>query len=282
MVIRSQGQFILHDKPLGTVERFSIVAITVPEFFRGETEAVISLFGEGLRLLHLRKPGCSEKDMRVFLETIPACYRDRIVLHDCFGLAGEFGLGGVHLNGRNPLPPDAVLRLSCSCHSLQELAGRKSETVLLSSDTRTSNDMTTCDDITTCNDVTTCNNIRTCDDGCIRTARPRFSYMFLSPIFDSISKEGYRSAFPMEVIRSAAEDGLIDRRVFALGGVCASNIAETQAAGFGGAAVLGAMWKGCDTDPNAAVRNYRELLAALDQTSLDQAGLYHAGLDQER
>lgn len=67
-------------------------------------------------------------------------------------------------------------------------------------------------------------------------------YVFLSPIFNSISKDGYKSAFTPEKIRDAAEKGIIDKKVMALGGVDEKNILRIKDFGFGGAAVLGGLW----------------------------------------
>ena len=68
-------------------------------------------------------------------------------------------------------------------------------------------------------------------------------YLFLSPIYDSISKEGYGAAFSRIELKRAAEEGIIDSQVFALGGVSLEHIPEIRSLGFGGAAVLGALWQ---------------------------------------
>ena len=68
-------------------------------------------------------------------------------------------------------------------------------------------------------------------------------YVFLSPIFDSISKQGYRSAFSEEEIRDAAKSGIIDERVIALGGISFSKLQLVSDYGFGGAAMLGEVWR---------------------------------------
>ena len=70
-----------------------------------------------------------------------------------------------------------------------------------------------------------------------------YAYMSLSPIFDSISKQGYRSAFTREQIAEARRQGLIDQRVMALGGVTFNRINEITEMGFGGAMILGDAWK---------------------------------------
>ncbi len=70
-----------------------------------------------------------------------------------------------------------------------------------------------------------------------------FAYMSLSPIFDSISKQGYRAAFTTAELREAHEQGIIDERVMALGGVTFDKLSEIQQMGFGGAMILGDAWK---------------------------------------
>lgn len=75
--------------------------------------------------------------------------------------------------------------------------------------------------------------------------KPRCTYVTLSPIFNSISKQGYAAAFTPEQLMQAKADGIIDHRVIALGGICADNVAEALQYGFGGVMVLGDAW----TDP---------------------------------
>ncbi|PSC68769.1 thiamine phosphate synthase isoform B [Micractinium conductrix] len=68
--------------------------------------------------------------------------------------------------------------------------------------------------------------------------RGDLDYGFLSPIYDSLSKEGYRGAF---ADRDALADGLAGSRhpVLALGGVTPEHFAELAEWGFAGAALLG-------------------------------------------
>lgn len=73
--------------------------------------------------------------------------------------------------------------------------------------------------------------------------KDRCNYLSLSPIYDSISKQGYMSAFSHEMIRKAAAEGIIDRKVLALGGVTFNKIEEVRDLGFGGAMILGDAWK---------------------------------------
>ena len=79
----------------------------------------------------------------------------------------------------------------------------------------------------------------------------------MSPIFDSISKQNYLSTYSAEEIRQASKDGIIDKKVIALGGIDAGNIPLIKDYGFGGAAILGDLWNRFDTRIN---RDYKELI----------------------
>ena len=68
------------------------------------------------------------------------------------------------------------------------------------------------------------------------------AYAFLSPVFDSISKKGYKAAFDPEEIRGKLSLSLPRPRVVALGGIGPGNIGSARRMGFDGAAVLGALW----------------------------------------
>ena len=77
----------------------------------------------------------------------------------------------------------------------------------------------------------------------VRMWKERCDYVSLSPVFDSVSKQGYRSAFTEEDIRRAVDDGVIDDKVYALGGVTFARLAAVEAMGFGGAMILGDAWR---------------------------------------
>ena len=183
-----------------------IIVITKPEMFPGEADMVNTLFANGMQRLHLRKPGASEEEMAEWIGRIDLPFRQRIIVHDHHRLLRTMGLGGIHLNARNPEAPAwfsaerqkrRSVTLSRSCHSLEEIAQWKG----------------------------------VCD------------YLFLSPIYDSISKGGYTSAFTRETLLQAYHDGLFSKPVYALGGVSAYNIRSIYNYGFAGAAVIGSLWQ---------------------------------------
>ena len=174
------------------------IVIASPGFLQGEADFIDRLFNHGLDRLHLRKPGADIGERRRLLDGISREWLPRIVVHDNFGLCREYGLGGVHLNGRNPMaPPNHEGSVSRSCHSLEEISRYKGE----------------------------------CD------------YLTLSPIFNSISKQGYMAAFGPGQLAAARDSGLIDSRVIALGGVPLENIPRVKELGFGGVAILGDVWQ---------------------------------------
>lgn len=190
-----------------------LAVITDPEFRPDEAEVIPRLLSGGIERVHLRKPGAAEADLRRLVESLPAALYPRLTLHDCLPLAVEYGLGGVHLNGRNPEPPkDFRGMVSRSCHSLDEVAACRTE-----------------------------------------------DYLFLSPVFDSISKSGYRAAFPEATLRDAAARGLLGARVWALGGVRPDLLPRVRACGFGGAALLGCIWR------NTSERELRRTLEELEK-----------------
>jgi len=77
----------------------------------------------------------------------------------------------------------------------------------------------------------------------ISTSRP-FEYGFLSPVFDSISKPGYRSRFDLDKLGQFMAGR--NERIIALGGIDEDNIQLLWGKGFSGIALLGAIWQSHD------------------------------------
>lgn len=174
------------------------ITITSPEFLSGEAIFIDKLFSQGLDLLHIRKPDAPLEAYKRFLLQIPKHWYSRIVLHEHFALAEEFGLHGIHLNRRCSQVPDSFCgSISCSCHTIEEVITQKDSK----------------------------------------------DYVFLSPIFDSISKVGYHAAFSPTSLKQAAVENVIDEKVIALGGITAKNIPLVKEWHFGGVAFLGDIWK---------------------------------------
>ena len=93
-------------------------------------------------------------------------------------------------------------------------------------------------------------------------------YVLLSPVFDSISKKDYHANYTPEELRKAHKAGIIDKKVIALGGIDADNIRQVKDYGFGGAAILGAIWDKFDTridsDFDKIIQHFKKLKRLAD------------------
>ena len=76
----------------------------------------------------------------------------------------------------------------------------------------------------------------------IKRYKNEYDYLFLSPIFDSISKVGYKSAFSKEELLKASTSGLIDNKIIALGGITLDMLPYFQELNFGGIAMIGGIY----------------------------------------
>ena len=88
-----------------------------------------------------------------------------------------------------------------------------------------------------------------------------YDYVFLSPVFDSISKVGYKRGFTVHQLIEARKRMIINDKVIALGGITTENIPIARRCGFGGVAVLGTLWgrsAGCGDGINARITNPHE------------------------
>lgn len=248
------------------------IAITKPDFFEGEADKIVSLLGllsthqkaaiptdemgrnavyerkdmvedfpmkpfvskssEALAdktvgkfdRIHIRKPDASREEIAALLSAIPSELHPRLVLHDHFELIEDFPrIGGFHLNRRNPsvsflLKDDKFVEIfkgEDRTASSGESLGIKGKTLSRS-----------------------CHSL---DE--VAKYKQECDYVFLSPIFDSISKVGYSSAFTSDILQQANKDGIIDGKVYALGGISIDKIGLLQEWGFGGYAMLGAAWR---------------------------------------
>lgn len=81
----------------------------------------------------------------------------------------------------------------------------------------------------------------------LKNHKGKYEYAFLAPIFDSISKQGYKSKFSDRLYNFLQFDaGLISaikgKNIIALGGIDEDKISLVRKTGFVGVAVLGAVW----------------------------------------
>lgn len=174
-----------------------------------EAEIVTKLLESGeYDYFHLRHPDSEKNTFTDLLERIPVSLHRKLKLHSHFDLLSRYSLGGCHLNSRTPEKPSVRSRLSKSCHSIKEIEALVREEK---------------------------ENINC------------YEYITLSPIFDSISKEGYKSAINIKDIELITDFFHPDIAVYlppiiALGGVTPEKYGILKEKGFGGAAILGYIW----------------------------------------
>jgi thiamine-phosphate pyrophosphorylase len=189
---------------------FRLVLLTSPTSLPNEPRLLTELLAQGVERLHLRKPSWSASQLEALIQELPAHYCSRLVLHAYPHLVRQYQLGGLHLTG-------------------SQRAATKRRPALLPGQTLSTSYHSLAE---------------------ISQHRWHYDYVFLSPIFDSISKEGYGSNFDLAEVATflqklAARPGYCPQ-VLALGGVEAQNINLVQEAGFAGAAVLGTIWQSAD------------------------------------
>ena len=76
----------------------------------------------------------------------------------------------------------------------------------------------------------------------LREAKKNSKYVFLKSLFNSHSNPADRQSFTKKELEEASRQGLIDRHVYALGGVSLDNISQIADWGFGGVVVCGDLW----------------------------------------
>lgn len=169
------------------------------------------LHTEAIDYFHIRRPDACKEEIELIIKSIDNSFYPRLKLHSHFELCEKYNLGGIHLNKRNPTPLPNFdynkYQISNSFHSIQEIRSL---------------------------------NCKPCHIGYVN-----YAYVTLSPIYDSISKKGYLSAFDTEDVNFAKEiNAQVDNgtSVIALGGVTPQVFSELKDLGFGGAALLGYIW----------------------------------------
>lgn len=190
-----------------------LVIITPPDDVAHEPRVVSQILQESSATLHLRKPGRGPEELAGYLRHIPSGLHHRIMVHDHPHLMETYHLKGIHFTERQRLK-----RLHAIRQPRQAWPG-----CTISSAFHRIPDIPEPDGL--------------------------LDYIFLSPIFDSISKQGYTAAFDHEDLKCfLATTG---HTVFALGGVDERRIAVAATLGFSGAALLGAVWASISPEKTA-------------------------------
>ncbi len=84
---------------------------------------------------------------------------------------------------------------------------------------------------------------RTCNKlDLLKETKKHSDYVFLKYIFDSQTEPDCKASFTMADLQEAADRGLIDKHVYALGGMNINNISIAKELGFGGIVFSGDLW----------------------------------------
>lgn len=92
----------------------------------------------------------------------------------------------------------------------------------------------------------------------LKNHKGKYEYAFLSPIFNSISKQGYKSNFDLNEVKEKIKE----ENIIALGGIDEDKIEACRELGFAGVAVLGSVWK--NSDPVGKFKSLKALCQKKD------------------
>lgn len=184
-----------------------LIVISSPDKFDSELKLIPKFFDCGLEVFHLRKPKFSYRRMNKYLGSFPKEYLGKVIIHSHHRLALKYKLKGIHITEKQKR------KKISSWLKLKILKFLRPQLVVTTSFHSVSD---------------------------LLRDNKNYQYVFLSPIFDSISKKGYRSSFNEGVLKKALAETPYE--VIALGGVKAENIYKAKELGFKGAAVLGSIW----------------------------------------
>jgi len=191
-----------------------LIVLTAPEGYKEEALVLRQLLDSGLETLHVRKPSFSKEQMEGYIKLIPPQFYNRIVLHSHHHLIERYNFKGIHLTG------DFIR--SVDDHSLKELIQ-----VLKKRRMTVSRPMHTLEELV--------------------QNKLNYDYVFLSPLFNSISKANYPSTLSLASIELVMENYLSSVKVIGLGGIDEQSIPSAMKTGIHGVALLGAIWNANET-----------------------------------
>lgn len=76
----------------------------------------------------------------------------------------------------------------------------------------------------------------------LKATKKKADYVMLKYIFDSQTEVGQKASFTLDELKEASRRGLIDRHVYALGGMNMDTIKLAKDLGFGGIVISGDLW----------------------------------------
>lgn len=186
-----------------------LIVISSSSEIENEAQIITSLFEAGLDHFHLRKHKLSTKKTRELLRAIPAHFHNRIILHSHHNLARTFNLKGIHLTKSH-------LKKKYKTWFSIKLIQLKNPGIVI---------------------TTSFSNIGQLFE---KEHRYEYSYVFLSPIFDSLNSK-FQGGFTEHSLKSAISKTQF--KVVARGGVDVNAIEKSNEIGFDGLAFYSSIWK---------------------------------------
>ena len=96
----------------------------------------------------------------------------------------------------------------------------------------------------------------------LKEVKKHADYVLLKYIFDSQTEPDQKATFTMDQLQEASRRGLIDRHVYALGGMNLDNIRMAKDLGFGGVVICGDLWNRFDI---LGGLDYKELISHFEK-----------------
>ncbi len=206
-----------------------LIVFSSPDRSIAEAKEVTQMFDEGLECFHIRKTNFSRDELISYLNAIPSKYHSKIVIHSQHALKKAFKLGGLHIN--------RTQRKKKFKSKLKFWLFKKMNSRLYF--TRTHSKLSSLT-----------------DDKYV------YKYVFLIPIYDSISKISHAGNFGNRSIQKYVK--LSKSPVVALGGVDVTKFQECKDLGFDGVAVLGYIWNNENRSPIEAFRKAKDSIKNLE------------------
>ncbi|MGN0233354.1 MAG: thiamine phosphate synthase, partial [Bacteroidaceae bacterium] len=104
---------------------------------------------------------------------------------------------------------------------------------------------------------------RTCTDiQMLKEMKKKSNCVFLKNIFDCIEFSDEKKTFTQQKLEDAADKGLIDKHVYALGGMSLDNIRMAKTLGFGGVVICGDLWSRFDIHNQT---DFKDLIAHFEK-----------------
>jgi len=201
-----------------------LIVITNEHPLPREHELLHALFEEGLEVLHIRKPYSTFHEVEDYVKQIRPVYYDRITVHRMPEIVERFSLRGYHFS-----------------YDVFKSGSQDLETIHTF---RQRHRRVSC----------SCHSIED-----LKTAKGLSDYQFISPLFDSISKDGYKAGINLQELSRYLSAH--PSAVFGLGGIDLHTIHQLGNTGLMGVVVVGYIWKPFAEDAaiKKAVQRFIEL-----------------------